>query len=157
MNGQAGDHEKVAVDTDKFGLHAAVGAHNDPAGDGERAVEPGLHQHTAVLFNIEPDITAALHLGIDLDLERGTVAVARGDHKSCRQGIRDPKSDDRGAAPHDKIVSAPLESPRGRLVQFLITYIEKGLPDRIRRVIGCGTLLQKIQKFFVDHADCRNG
>ena len=53
VNGQAGNHQKIPVDIDQTGLDAGAVSGQDAPCRGERAVEPGSHEHAPVLFHVQ--------------------------------------------------------------------------------------------------------
>ena len=86
---KAGDHQKIPVNVDKTGRKPVRCTDNDAARDGERAVEPGLHDKSAVSLHIQTDVSVSFHLGIHFDLHGGAVGVAGSDHKAGRTAVRD--------------------------------------------------------------------
>ena len=118
VDGKIGDHQKVPVHIDKDGAQRAGRAvsgtvpDDHPSCHGERAVEPGSADHSAVTLHIQFDVVpVSLHLRILLDLERGRITVACHDTHPFHILLRDGECDQGRAVPGHKISAAFFNMP----------------------------------------------
>ena len=75
VDGQRRDDEQVAVKVHKVALDAVLGLDEGAPADGQRAVQPGGHDHPAVALDAQA-AAAVVFNGVGLDFPRRGVAVA---------------------------------------------------------------------------------
>ena len=139
MNGHVGNQQQIPVDVHQSGLDAAVRLHRHPAGYGQRPIQPGEEQLTAVTLHRHPVIGAG-ELKILLDLEAGAVGVAGAHQEASGVFLRNPESDQRGTAPIDIVLPSAPKLPIPVLGQALIAGRFQLLPQPglgMVNAVGC--------------------
>ena len=91
-------------------MYAVGSFHQHPARHGKGAVQPGVHQHTTVLFGSHAGIST-LQFAVFLDLEGGAVAVAGAQQEALGRAFRDTEGDDGAAAAAEVILTAGNQIP----------------------------------------------
>ena len=83
MDGHVGNEQKVFIQRHKAAFHLAAGIYQHPPGNGQRAIQPGGHQHPAVSLHGNAGIVAGgFQIRPLLHPEGGAVRVAGGQHKA---------------------------------------------------------------------------
>ena len=151
VDGDGGDDEQITVDVDQLRLQLPVLRRDHAAGDGQRPVKPGTHEHAAVFFRRQLNIGPGLLFRVVLDLEGGRVGMRRGHQKARGRARRHAEGKQGRAVARDKILSARRERPRVRLVQLRIALLRQPVGQRLHGVIAAGAGGQKIKKPFGIH------
>ena len=151
VDGDGGDDEQITVDVDQLRLQLPVLRRDHAAGDGQRPVKPGTHEHAAVFFRRQLNIGPGLLFRVVLDLEGGRVGMRRGHQKARGRARRHAEREQGRAVARDKILSARRERPRVRLVQLRIALLRQPVGQRLHGVVAAGAGGQKIKKPFGIH------
>ena len=152
MDRQTGDHHQVSVDVYEGRLRTGSFSDHDPAGNGQRPVEPGGEKHAAVFFHVGTDVGAGfLRFRVFLKAEDGAVAVGGGHEKPAPGAHGHPERDHGGAVARDVIAFAGLQGPGFRFGKRLESVPGQQGRYRFRNVEGTDASGNKLQKIFVNH------
>ena len=116
MDGQRRDDEQVAVNIHKAALDAVLGLDEGAPADGQRAVQPGGHDHPAVALDAQA-AAAVVFNGVILDFPRRGVAVAGHDAPAADGVLRHAPRHNGRAVAGCVVALARLEVPVVGLLQ----------------------------------------
>ena len=144
VHGEARDERDRAVKRHEPALHAAPDPYEGAARERERAVEPRVIDHAPVGLDVQAlNARGPLQKRVALELERGRVAVRRGDLKMVTGGpagrarAHRPRDDARGVAAR-VIAPARLDIPCGVLGEVREPRRIEPAPHGRRRVEHAG-------------------
>ena len=147
VNGQIRDQREIALNVDKPRDELSALAHRDPAGHGQRPVQPGSAEHGAVALHTQTGIYArGGGIGLAAQLEQRRVQV-RGHHQKAGElALRHTEGDHARAVAADKVLSAGTELPSLGLAQLTVSgLVQTG--DKIGTgVPGGGACVDKTQQ-----------
>ena len=142
------NQHRVPVQVHQADTHTVPFPDSQPAGDGQRPVQPGRHDHPSVPFHIQPHIVIPGILEILLQFEGRRIPVGRHNPEGREPGFRNLEGDHRGIIPYHEILSARVHQPGIRFLQFRKSRFFQHIPEPFRSVERRGGLLRKIQKLF---------
>ena len=144
MDGDARNDEQILIGVHETGFHPIPVFHNDAARDGQRAVEPGAHDHAAVALRLQLHAARLLDSGV-LHAPRWDVAVAQGNAQSGGGLLRDAEREDGGAVSRRIVFPAGAERPRLRLGKTLVACLAEAAARLGGGVPRTDAGLQKVQ------------
>ena len=110
MNGHVGNQQQVPVNVQQLRLHPVFRFHRHSSRDGQRAVQPGGDEHTAVALHRHPGVSGG-QFKILLDLEAGAVGVAGAHGKARNLSPGHPEGQKSRTAPGQIVFSPGKKAP----------------------------------------------
>ena len=148
VDGDRRDDHEVPVDIRQPRLQLPVPLDDDPSRDGQRPVEPRVHQHPAVLFRVQHGAARAELFRVLLDLERRAVAVRGGQREARDPALRHAERQQRRIVPRHDIPPAGADVPRRVLRKRCIPLRRQSVFQVGRCVIAARAFFNQIHQLF---------